>query len=418
LVLLSLSPYLIWAAPADGKKSLKTLVAVGDSLAAGFQNFSLLDPQQIHSFPFVIAHQANTNMNLPLVPCPGIPNVLQLVGPFTFPPVIQPIGGAVTFPRENPTVQATNLAVPGQTVSDALRKVPSPPTPTTSAVDFLTFVVLGFPAALQPNPVFRSQVDTAVAMQPTTAIVWLGANDALFALLFGDFSQFTPLPNFIGSYTGVLQNMARTRANLFTANIPDITLAPFFTPAPVASALFQIPLGTGPLTNVGPFDFLRPGALAVVAAQLATNNMAAIPISANCPISIPGLPVNLAPCFLTAGQAATARLVIDTFNAVIAVESHIFGATMVDVHALVNRLHTNGYRLGNGQQLSLSFLGGLASLDGVHPTNTFHAILANQFIDAMNGELHTSIPHASVDQVALDDPLISPFAASTKHVCQ
>ena len=415
--LLSLCPCLISAEPKD-KNDLATLVVVGDSLAAGFQNFSLVHPQQVHSFANLIAIQARTKMTLPLVPCPGIPNLLQLSPlPLTFPPNIAPFPGDTVSPfspRENPAEQATNLAVPGQTVSDALYKLPSLSPPAT-AIDGLTDVVLGFPAFLQQSPVLRSQVDTAVALQPTTVLVWLGANDALFALLYGDFSQYTPLPAFIGSYTGVMQSLLKTGANLFTANIPDITAAPFFTPAPLAAAQFQIPLGTGALADVGPGDYLRPGALAVIAAMQANHTSG--PLPPTCPLSIPGLPATLAPCVLTAADAAIGRQVVNTFNAVIEVESYIFGAKMVDIHALAERLHTNGYDLKNGQHLSMGFLGGLVSLDGVHPTNTTHALFANEFIAVMNEELHTQIPAVSVDRVAHADPLLSPFAASAADVC-
>jgi len=65
--------------PAQNRKAnLSRLVVVGDSLSAGFQNFSLLGTQQIHNYASLVAGQANTPLVLPLVRFPGVPNVFQL----------------------------------------------------------------------------------------------------------------------------------------------------------------------------------------------------------------------------------------------------------------------------------------------------------------------------------------------------
>ena len=80
------------------------------------------------------------------------------------------------------------------------------------------------------------------------------------------------------------------------------------------------------------------------------------------------------------------------------------GATLVDIWTLVSNLAANGVEV-NGQKLTTSFGGGLFSLDGVHPTNTGNAIIANEFIKTMNRSLQTGIPPVSVQQVAKTDPL-------------
>src|SRR6266851_1141852 len=100
------------------KADLSRLVVVGDSLSAGFQNGSLLDVQQVHGYASLVAHQAGVPLTLPLIAAPGIPNVLTLVSPGP-PPVIVPATGTSTG-RDDPTVQPTNLAVPGARVQDAL----------------------------------------------------------------------------------------------------------------------------------------------------------------------------------------------------------------------------------------------------------------------------------------------------------
>jgi hypothetical protein len=56
--------------------------------------------------------------------------------------------------------------------------------------------------------------------------------------------------------------------------------------------------------------------------------------------------------------------------------------------------------------VTLDYLGGFFTLDAVHPTNTGHAIIANEWIKTMNNRLGMNIPSVSVDQIAQNDPLV------------
>src|SRR5438552_18144135 len=106
-------------------QSLGRLIVVGDSLSAGFQNFSLYDSDsapgipvggQKHGYAALIAQQAGANLNLPLISFPGLPPVLTIdaSGNIT--------RGTNIGARENPTVQTLDLSVPGYTVADALAR--------------------------------------------------------------------------------------------------------------------------------------------------------------------------------------------------------------------------------------------------------------------------------------------------------
>jgi hypothetical protein len=105
---------------------------------------------------------------------------------------------------------------------------------------------------------------------------------------------------------------------------------------------------------------------------------------------------------------------VDAFNAVIFFQSLTHGATVVDTHALVDKLARNGYK-AHGRVLTTRFLGGLISLDGIHPTNTGYAIIANAFIDTMNEAWGTDIPHANVNQIAEHDPLVPPITVKSRE---
>jgi hypothetical protein len=73
-----------------------------------------------------------------------------------------------------------------------------------------------------------------------------------------------------------------------------------------------------------------------------------------------------------------------------------------------------------GKQLTTDFLGGIFSLDGIHPTNTGYGIVANAFIDVINQTYGTAIPLVSLDQIHQTDPLVpqdAPRSASIyRHV--
>jgi hypothetical protein len=86
----------------------------------------------------------------------------------------------------------------------------------------------------------------------------------------------------------------------------------------------------------------------------------------------------------------------------------------VDIYSLINDLAANGVVVG-GQKLTTEFMGGLFSLDGIHPTNTAYAIIANEFIKTMNRSLRAGIPPVSIEQVSKTDPLIFPANDHGKH---
>ena len=103
----------------------------------------------------------------------------------------------------------------------------------------------------------------------------------------------------------------------------------------------------------------------------------------------------------------TLRRATREFNEIIAAEARKRSAALVDIHELARRLDQHGYRIA-GQTLHTSFLGGIFSLDGIHPTNTGYAIIANEFIGVLDCELGGQIPPVCVDDIAREDPLVLP----------
>jgi len=362
------------------RADLSRLVVVGDSLSAGFQNGSLLAEQQIHGYANLVAGQARVELPLPLIAAPGIPNVLMLVDPGP-PPVIVEAAG-VSPGRVDPSVQPWNLAVPGARVADALAARPD------LAFDDLTDLVLGLPGLF--GGFSLSQVEWAEVLQPSTILVWIGNMDALGAAIEGNASLLTPLTEFEAAYAELLARLAATGATLVVGNVPDVTAIAFLTSAEDVAALVGLPLAViGPPLGIGPGDFILPDAVPLIE-----------PILSGL---LPGpLPAELV---LDAGEVGAIQDAVAAFNAVIETHAAAHGAAVVDVNGLLETARTGGLVVG-GQRLTTAFLGGLFSLDGIHPTNTGYAILANEFIHTLNGRFAAGIPPVTVREVQRADSLV------------
>jgi hypothetical protein len=370
-------------------------VVVGDSLSAGVQNFSLLDVQQPNGYASVIAKQAGWQLCLPLVPFPGVPNKLEMQPNGS----IAPVDGTLPFPpRDQPNVQANNIAVPGLTVASALTLRPSLD-PNAPPEQGWATVVLGFPYLPSWAP---TEIELATAMRPKFVIEWLGNNDALVPALVGQLSALTPIDQFALNYAKILDRLSASHPKLVTATIPDVTEIGFFlSPKQVQEKTGISPSVQQSLLGIGPNDYVRISALAKIPGIVADPKTGPL---TTCDAPISGLGTNQLPCILTAADAKKVRATVNCYNGVIKLATVLHGGVVVDINRLVNQIYINGYSVA-GHTLTTNFLGGLFSLDGIHPTNTGYAIIANEFITTMNTALNMKIPKADLSSIFATDPL-------------
>jgi hypothetical protein len=200
----------------------------------------------------------------------------------------------------------------------------------------------------------------------SSILVDIGNNDALQAVTFG-------LPS----------TPTATHAKLVVTNIPDVADIPFLIPVPAFKAACPKPAPPRPST-VTNADF--------VVANITNPAVVSLDVCSNYAVR-------------SAALVAQAQQSVTAFNAIIASEARLAGAAVVDFNTLFARISQKGYEV-DGQKLTTAFLGGLFSLDGIHPAKSSYAILANEVIKTMNTQLHTGIPPISVEQVAKTDPLI------------
>jgi lysophospholipase L1-like esterase len=381
----------IQAAQAKNAGNFSNTVFLGDSLTAGYQSGSLLDTQQVNGWAPLVAKQASFSIVQPLIAYPGAPNVLKLVsvGP---PPVITTAPGTTTG-RDNFATQVTDLAVPGAFLNDVLNTVPlANPAPGQQQLNQL---VLGFPGLGYGQA--YSQATFAVKAQPTTIFLWIGNNDALIADITGTPSTMTSVANFTTQYQALMTQLTTlTSAHLVIGNIPDVTQVPYLQPAALilAETSQQTGLPTSVLSGIlgiVPGDYINPTGLAEIPLILGGKQKG--------PIDDAGV--------LSAAEAVTVQAQVTAFNQVIAAQAQAAGATLVDINALFKQVSASGLTI-NGYTGTATFLGGFFALDGIHPTNTGYAVVANKFIDTMNIAISTKIPDVALGPVAAADPFWPP----------
>jgi hypothetical protein len=196
-----------------------------------------------------------------------------------------------------------------------------------------------------------------------------------------------------------MNTLASTKATLVVANLPDVMEAAYFIPVWKLAAAAHFPLlqVTWAL-GLRSLDYVTLDAVPTIAAILSGARSGPLPLFCSST-----LPTTL--CFVTFEQAVAVRLVTVGLNAIIAVQAATHRAVVVDLFSLIDGLHANGYKVNN-VTLTTDFLGGLFSLDGLHPTNTGYALMANQFIRTINTAFKTNIPPADVSNIAAHDPLV------------
>jgi hypothetical protein len=386
---------LIITAPLYGQKKadFSRFVVAGDSLSAGYQNSQLIESGQVHGYANVIATQAGVSLKLPLLPPPGYPQITIEQNHAVVTGTERTPFGALPINRP----QTLDVAVPGFTVGALVGLQPfcnPAPGDPLEVIEVMAAEILN--ARCSGNP--PTGLGVAAALKPTTAILWIGSNDALFSLLFG--GPPTDATAFRLQHGFATATMAHASEHLVIANIPDVTLTPYLTSVPKLAAMLGQSVPTVEYVfGLGPDDMVTPYAFPFILAGL-------MPPDSDS--------VSHVPIVIRKGTLSQIRAAVLAYNALIANEAAASGATLVDIYSLIKDLAANGAVVG-GQKLTTDFMGGLFSLDGVHPTNTGYAIIANEFIKTMNRSLRAGIPPVSVEQVSKTDPLIFPANDHGKH---
>ena len=396
VLLLVLGIGFIAPASATAQADLSRIVVVGDSILAGFASGGLVRRGRMgqrDSAPALIARQAGASLPQPYMSRPGFPPPLIIADKnhngVLDPGEVRRRGRGIGF-RSHPGREAHNLAVPGERVATVLEAVKLAEVVgnvvdgDAAGRDIMKAVILGLP--LEDESV--SQVRSARDIAPTFLLVWLGNNDVLPMATRTDTGAAVSTPAEFGAqYRRFLDALADTGAPMVIANIPDVTAIPLLRRA------------AGEVTTCRDQGVVKP----VAASDLISINMDRA--------LLPEPPCNRV---LDSAEQAFIRDTVQAFNveigaAAVDVEQRRgVRVAIVDVFGLFDQFNQSGVDVnGNGSLvLTTRYLGGLFTLDGVHPTRTAHALIANAFIDAMNARFGTTLAHVGVAQVAARDRFV------------
>jgi GDSL-like Lipase/Acylhydrolase len=342
-------------------------------------------------------------VTLPLIGEPGIPApdpvtgrglLLQNPGTCQFGATTPAVG--VSSGRLNPLAQATNVAVPDQTIGDALSlKWNINPNDVDATADTAEDFILGFPYVFAPPPLNapHSQIEVASALQPTFVSFWLGSNDALGAALAATVNSttLTPLDDFIASAHAAADAIAGSGAKGVLLNVPDVTVIPNLFSEPELESLTGLSAGQiGRRLGVDQNSFVPMSALPAVEAIL--NGTAQGPLAANQ--------------ILTGDEVNKIRKRIKQYNKTLKMIASEKGWAYVDLNAILTDYDRNGVTIAGVGTLTTGYLGGLFGLDGIHPSATGHALIASAVIESINKKYTTTLAPPDVAAIAAADPQV------------
>jgi len=437
---------------SGGSADFTRMVAVGNSLTAGFQSNALSAEGQVNSLPQIIANQLNqvspTTFTQPVIPgevgmkgvglspllprgtvAPALvlrlaPNCNNVVGPA---PQLgfAPYSGAEFFASVGANGPFNNVGVPGARVGN------------------LNQVGYG---SIQGNPYFarfasnprETMLQAAMRNNPTFFQLWIGNNDVLgYSTSGGEEGgdNVTSVTVFADLFGAALDTLTKNGAEGVVANIPDVTSIPYFTTVPTGTEITQAqadllnaayaPYNGGLDAVVGQNAAFQPeadarkirfaaGANTFVVVDLTLTDLSGnglpsirqIKSGELLTLTTPGdslrcggwgtakaIPGNF---HLTNAELANISSAIAGYNDIIRSEATSRGLAFVDANARLKELSTRGITV-DGISFSSTFVsGGAFSLDGVHPSTRGYAIIANDFISAINATYGASIPKVNV----------------------
>ncbi len=340
------------------------MVGMGDSIGAGVQSADASIRTQRFSYLKLIAKQMGARFPLPLIKSSKLGVV----------------GDTILRHRVWPDIPGSNLSVSGANVrslvndwADALDE---------DEIDSETDLVL-FPRI---GSQLRIVERIAERRGPPLVICWIGNNNALSAALSFDEldgSQVTSIETFQFYFDKIAQGLGALGGPVVFANIPNVTRIGFLMDRQdlIRFVGSDFGLAEGDYTSVVVMLLIRLG--------LDDGSLLEDP-----------------DFVLDAGEVAFIQGRIEAFNRIIKTEADKIGAPVVDINALFDDADEDPFTFFDIPVTS-RFLGGIFSLDGVHPSNIAHAVIANAFIETINSHFPMDIPLISdkeLERIFLRDP--------------
>jgi lysophospholipase L1-like esterase len=399
-----------------GSADFTRFVSIGNSLTMAEQSSSVFEASQMYSYGKLIANQVGTTYEQATFSDPGTGGRLEIesLNPFTlYTNTGQGSPTNLTYPAPY-----NNLGIKGAFLYDVLN--------ARSATTCYTY---NFGV---PNPLFDAvlrgfgtQLELAIAQQPTFITLWIGNNDILAFATRGGLFPPTPIAQFQTQYTQVLTSLQATGAKIIIGGLPNALLTPYFTTVgpgvglaiqgiPGAQGLVYQTTGAPGIAIATASDLINKSVLITLSGSSAADLLGNTTGKYYTDNGIPVPPsINIAfPFGLTPENPFPNNLVLDPteisiyqslnagYNSIISSLASSMNYYVINWDDLFNQLANPGGLTVNGIEFTSTYVeGNFFSLDGIHPTSQGYAILANEFIKATNTNYNSSIPLVDVSTI-------------------
>ena len=363
-------------------------------------------------------------------------------GPVPLESLIGPVTVTTDIALNNPTGPFNNLAVPGAKSFHLL----APGYGNLANVQL--GLANPFAVRLTGSTPNASMLELALAQSPSFFSLWIGNNDVLgYATTGGDGTNpITPVNGapgvgFDGTYGALIATLTAGGAQGVVANIPNVVDIPHFTTVPynpvpldeaTAAAVNQayapynggLQAALGALSGLGlltqeevdartisfaagmnnavviedetltDLGAINPAFAALPQIRQATaDDLLVLPAASfigtladpNNPLSVNGVAIPLADKWvLLPSEQAEIAAATEAFNQIIEATAAQAGLALVDANSLLNQLANGGITSGDFTLTSSLVVGSAFSLDGIHPTARGYALIANEFMKAID----------------------------------
>jgi hypothetical protein len=368
----------------SGNADFSVYAAIGTSISAGSQSGGgLVFTHQLRAFPVLFSQQVGAaRFTIPSISADGYRPLLRII---SYSPLRISNAGrryGVPLNGSQPTAYH-NMGVPGAIIVD----VGSSAFYARDSIEknLFDYVVRG-----------RGTILSEVAsLRPTFVSFEIGSNEVLGPAVSGnDRLVFTPA-EFAGLLHQTLDGLAQAAPNAKLAifNVPDVTTIPFcttFSWVALDTSGLPSPL-IGPDSSsrrLGPSDrvLLTAADSLALGTGFAPGTRSYLTGAMGNGRPLPGSMV------LSATEVANLKLAVVAYNQAIHSEAAARGAALADLNGLLEQLATTGIDFRGVHYDSEFLVGGVFSLDGVHPNDFGHGLLCNALIRAVNATFGSTIP--------------------------
>jgi hypothetical protein len=211
----------------------------------------------------------------------------------------------------------------------------------------------------------------------------MGFGDVAECALTGDPARITPVSSFTTDYSNMGKRLKDTTATVLLMTIPDPTDTAYFaTVDQVATELGITPEQLRSGFGLQPGDLITLGGRVEIGDRLQGRR--------NDPLSSTAV--------LRSSVVAGIQTAVAGMNSAIASTSAANGFKLFDLNAFMKEVRTSGVRAGS-TLLKGGYLGGFYSSDGLFPTLTGQAVLANRLLTFVNFNYRTNYPAISYDSI-------------------